>query len=150
MSKKNFIDGLESIFAEDVLEQAFQEDTNPLFSYEARSSTDTDMVSSRGSFSADDDEEEFEYEGPVKKSQVLKRHRKPLSGIDLLIRNTTQDDHSDNPKLHTRKFSLLFDKTVFNKLKDIARFEKVYFRDMVAHVLESFVEKYEKEKGPIE
>ena len=147
MSKKNFIDGLESIFAEDVLEQAFQ-DESPLFSYEARSSREYESSGSASS-STIEDEDFDEYEGPLKPNQILKRHRKPLSGIDLLIRNTTEEG-SDNPKLHTRKFSLQFDKTVFNKLKAIARLEKVYFRDMVAHVLESFVTKYEEDKGPIE
>ena len=146
MSKKNFIDGLESIFAEDVLEPAVQ-DESPLFSYEARSSRDYES-SSEGSFSVET-EEDFEYEGPLKPNQTLKRHRKPLSGLDLLIRNTTEEG-LDNPKLHTRKFSLLFDKTVFNKLKTIARLEKVYFRDMVAQVLNSFVEKYEEDKGPLD
>ncbi len=145
MSKKNFIDGLESIFADDIIEQSFQEE-NPLFSYEARSSQGSLAGAVEGKRSIDDDEKEEDIAPRI----PFKRHRKPLSGIDLLIRNTLDDGSTDNPKLHTRKFSLLFDKTLFEKLKAIARFEKVYFRDMVSQVLETFVEKYEKNKGPIE
>ena len=155
VSKKNFIDGLESVFT-DVSETAFQEDS-PFFSYQAKSNIDPNTMISTGNSVSDDDEDDYDDEIEEEKKQTPKKSptgkspRKPLTGLDLLIRNTTAEGGGLNqPRANQRKVSLVLDKQLLTKLKMIARLENTNFRLMISDMLTLFVNRYEKDKGPID
>ena len=73
-----------------------------------------------------------------------------MTGLDLLIRNTSGEEPSTHSKAGQRKISFVFDKILLGKLKAIARLEKTYFRELVTDVLKVFVDKYEKDKGAVD
>ena len=158
MSKKKFTDGLESIF-HDNNEQAFQEDS-PLFTYEARSARPAEEIVSpdhSGYHSYDDAEEEEEAvveettpEETNADAKSTKAPNRPLTGLDLLIRKTTEESpQSLHPKANQRKVPLIFDKVLLKKLKLIARMQKTHFRELISALLHNYVERYEREKGVI-
>ena len=158
MSKKNFIDGLESIFT-DAADSTFQEDS-PFFSYEAKSNVDPhthilkqDLPGESSSLDEDDDYDEDENivdQESEEKKDVAKPPRKPLTGLDLLIRNTTLESNNPNSvRANQRKVSLVFDKQLLSKLKLIAKKENTNFRLMISDMLTLFVDRYEKDKGPV-
>ncbi len=146
MSKKNFIDGMESIFT-DSAENNIQEEAN-IFSYEAKSVRDPGEVFSSKKTSSSDPDEDYDYEEAT--SEKKKTHKKPLTGLDLLIRNTTGEGPSHHTGANQRKISFVFDKNLLSKLKAIASSEKTYFRELVTDVLKQFVAKYEKDNGKVD
>lgn len=154
MSKKNFTDGLESIFT-DSSEKVIQ-DGQAFLSYDTKSSRDPGEIfaaENRSSSHHDTDDEQEVVPNTDKKplaklAIVQKLHKKPLTGLDLLIRNTTQDTQ-EYPGVNQHRIAFVFDKSLLGKLKAIARLEKKYFRDLVSDLLKVFVENYEKDKGPI-
>lgn len=154
MSKKKFTEGLESVFLESG-DNAFQDDS-PLFTYEARSAVDADVSNIGHASSFVEEEEEDDIAATSEKDtntteteDSTKAPSKPLSGIDLLIRNTTdQSQYAAHPKANQRKISLVFDKLLLKKLKLVARMENTYFRELISALLHNYVERYEREKGP--
>ncbi len=148
MSKKNFIDGLESVFDENS-GKSFQDD-NPLFSYEAKSNRDPNDILTKDDKSNLEELEEEEETVDTKDATTLKKHRKPLTGLDLLIRKTAEPGEYPYSRATMRKVSLTFDRILLSKLKAIARLEKMYFRELVNDILTKFVDNYEKEKGHID
>ena len=159
MSKKKFTDGLESIF-HDNNEQPFQEDS-PLFTYEARSARPAEEITSpdhNGGYRSYDEAEEEE-ETPEEVTPDATNHEdakssktpnRPLTGLDLLIRKTTEESpQSLHPKANQRKVPLIFDKVLLKKLKLIARMQKTHFRELISALLHNYVERYEREKGPL-
>lgn len=161
MGKKNFTDGLESLFldpAEDVLQR------NPLLGYDARSGSaqDTAMSSSTAlkneldlflkenfaqGFTLDDEPESDD--AAHSKLQVTKplslksdkEYHKPLSGLDLLIRSTGEISYEDQPRLNLRRFSFFIEKSLLNQMKAIARQRGMYLKDLIIEVFTEFVEK---------
>ena len=151
--------GLESVFT-DVTESTFQEDS-PFFSYQAKSNIDPNtMIVTGNSISDDEEEDEFDHDleeedpksSTTKKASLgSKSPRKPLTGLDLLIRNTTQEGEGSNQsRVNQRKVSLMLDKQLLTKLKLIARLENTNFRLMISDMLTLFVNRYEKDKGPVD
>ena len=157
MSKKKFTEGLESVFL-DNNENAFQDDS-PLFTYEARSNVDTSNIlqpSRDHSFTEEEEEEDENTAGTAAETSPSndkegKVPSKPLSGIDLLIRNTAdQSQYTAHPKANQRKISLVLDKSLLKKLKVVARMEKTYFRELISALLHNYVERYERERGSLD
>ena len=142
---------MESIFTESS-EKSIQEESL-LISYETRSARDPDHMIASGNSSGkqelDEEEEEYPSEPKPNDQSEGKTHKKPLTGLDLLIRNTS-GENPNNPSSQQRKISFVFDKDLLSKLKAIAQKEKTYFREMVTDVLRRFVDKYEKDNGKID
>ena len=89
MSKKNFIDGMDSIFT-DSSEKSIQEEGSSLFSYETKSVRDPGELVSAGKFSSvdnlDDEYEEYDESAtkekkPLSKSAAHKTHKKTIDGV---------------------------------------------------------------------
>ena len=146
---------MDSIFTESS-EISIQED-GLLISYETRSVRDPDQVLSTGKTSVDEeiDEDDFTSEEEAEeqstaKSDQAKTHKKPLTGLDLLIRNTSGDNPGSSPSSRQRKISFVFDKGLLAKLKAIAQKEKTYFREMVTDILKRSVDTYEKDNGKLD
>lgn len=161
MSKKNFTDGLESLFlehTEDVLQR------NPLLGYDARSGSGQEKeISSSNAlrneldsflkenfahgFTLDEEPESSEFDTTkpaVTKPLSLnpeKAYNKPLSGLDLLIRSTGEISYEDEPRLNLRRFSFFIEKSLLNQMKAVARQRGMYLKDLIIEVFTQYVEK---------
>lgn len=92
---------------------------------------------------------------PVEKKdeQRSPRRAKALSGIDALIRQTTDkpqpEDQPKTPRFQKR-VTFVFDKKKFQKLKTIARQEKAYLKDLIGNAVSEFIEEYETNNGSVQ
>lgn len=166
MSKKKFTDGLESLFGDNT---SFEKESPLLVTTEEEvteekpKSVAPKRKSKRGgkSFTSDLDtlfsevvqEIENDYLAKAKKvdkpqQQSKKKVRKPVSGLDALIRSTVGSSKEHNLSYETRKrISFTFDKIKIEKLKKIAKTEKAYLKDIVGKLIEEYIAEYEDSKG---
>src|SRR5690606_5056990 len=83
-------------------------------------------------------------------AQATKRRtRKPLSGLDLLIRRTVETSESEVESMPPRRVTLVFEPDKLEKLKTIARLEKSYLKDIVSGLVEEYIESYERKRGKL-
>lgn len=173
MSKKKFTDGLESLFSIDHNKESgqgttFLEGSNPDEMKPGTGKPGASKSTSRKNFTTDLDsllqeamQESFEEQIQEKeaatsanKAQPFHQQthrRKPLSGLDMLIRRTVErGDVEEDQVTGTRRLTVSFDKAKLNKLKVIARMEKAYLKDILGDIVEEYIRRYEKQKGAVE
>ncbi|MFT4761065.1 MAG: hypothetical protein ACI9XO_002585 [Paraglaciecola sp.] len=172
MSKKRFTDGLESIFGE-VHEETFDrgllvEEKEDKTAAQAKSTTSTPKKrSSRKNFTTDLDslfdgslsevvEEKLQGQrvaprknlnGKSKSIERTQRARRPLSGLDALIRQTLDSGSLTYDPNAKKRISFTCDKVKLDKLKKIARQEKAYLKDILGDIVASFITDYESTHG---
>ena len=166
MSKKKFTDGLESLFSPDP--KAVSGKGTAFLRVPADESGSATIVakrsSSRKNFTTDLDslleealQESFEEkmaqrdkEKGADKSKYQNQARRPMTGLDMLIRRTVESsDLEQSIREGTKRLTVTFDKTKINKLKKIARLEKAYLKDILGELVEEYIQRYEQEKGNI-
>lgn len=198
MSKKKFIDGLESLFAEPTAQELrdanawFQwkgdpevrKDSNELPSYGEKTTTSfrdlleksleeslkDDDLDDNIFYAAEDNllaaeeecdtlEDNHSVEGtPVNKdfkplqknAYISNKKRKPLSGLDILIRRTVDPSAEDYYEQFNQRLTLTFDKSLVKKLKLIARRQGSSLFQVVKEVMSKFVKEFESQKGKLE
>jgi hypothetical protein len=161
VSKKKFTVGLESLFGT-AIEEAFQEESPLLDKTKKEVKKATPVIKKRSSknFTSDLDtlfeealadtiEESQEkakshIQAPPKMRQ--KRLRR-LSGLDALIRHTEDMEVVEVNVPTKKRVTFVVDKEKLAKLKDIAKEEKAYLKDIMNRVVSNFIEKYEKEQN---
>lgn len=161
MSKKRFIEGLDSLFAD-------SEDTGrqPAKATPARSKKrgrkkeETEPAKASGKdFSADlaaflqeAFEESFEQqlgqqgEAPPAPKERPARSGKPASGLDALIRNTLEPAAVTIDPKATRRLVVTFREEQLQKLKSIARTEKTVLKKVINEIVEDYIRQYERER----
>ena len=168
MSKKRFTDGLESIFG-DVHEETF--DRGLLVEKEKTAAQATSNTvdekrkpSSRKNFTTDLDslfdgslseviEEKLREKpgknlsGKSKSLEHVQRVRRPLSGLDALIRQTLETGTLNYDPKAKKTVTFTCEKSKLEKLKRIARLEKSYLKDILGYIVVSFIKEYETKKG---
>ncbi len=80
---------------------------------------------------------------------IKRKSKKPLSGLDSLIRKTVESSKiaiEDGPK---RRVTVLFEPENLQKLKTIARLEKSFLKDIVNDVVSDFIKDYEQQRGKL-
>ena len=80
------------------------------------------------------------------------QHRKPFSGLDLLIRRTVEAGEMEvqQQESGTRRLTVTFDKKKLEKLKTSARMEKSYLKDILGDIVAEYIRKYEtKQEGQL-
>ena len=75
------------------------------------------------------------------------RARKPLSGLDALIRRTVESGTIEIDPNAKKRVTIVFEKQKIEKLKKIARIEKAYLKDIMNNIVSEYLEKYEKERN---
>jgi hypothetical protein len=70
--------------------------------------------------------------------------RKPLSGLDALIRNTVDTSLAGLEHAPVKRLTIMFENQKIEKLKNIAKQEKAFVKDLVNDVLTEFITNYEK------
>lgn len=174
MAKKNFIEGLDSIFGNDNDSEELniitkeQKPTSNKPTRKKRSSS-KDFTADLDSLLQDALKESVEQHAakrkkkktlPVAKSKrPMQRGRikRTLSGLDALIRQTVSSSEmeiinqsSDDPSQPKKKrVTFSFDREKVDKLKSIARLEKSYIKDIVNGIVSEYIDEYEKSKGDI-
>ncbi len=174
MAKKNFIDGLDSIFGGDSNEGnedltiITQEKEPPKTKKKTRkkSKSSKDFTADLDSLLQEALQESVEQHASKKKTSlpVAKTKRNPkrgrikrtLSGLDALIRQTVESsqidvqEESGSSKPKKKRVTFSFDRDKVDKLKSIARLEKSYIKDIVNSIVTEYIEEYEKSKGEID
>lgn len=80
-------------------------------------------------------------------NSTLRNYKKPLSGLDALIRQTSDRSLLDLDQAPVKRITFTFENAKIEKLKIIARKEQSFVRDLVQGVISGFIEDYEKNKG---
>ena len=163
MGKKKFSAGLDSIFGEDV-EQTIanitinvaEEEVAPTAS--KRSSTknftsDLDLLFQEALTDAVE-EKARKMTGLGKKNGAddteddsKNRFKKPLSGLDALIRQTVDSSLAQLEQSPIKRITFTFEHQKLEKLKQIAKQERSYLKDIVQSVIADFISDYEKRHG---
>ncbi|MEM9991276.1 MAG: hypothetical protein AAF738_05890 [Bacteroidota bacterium] len=78
---------------------------------------------------------------------IKRKSRKPMVGLDSLIRETVKTTKVSVEVGAKRQVTVLFEPENLQKLKTIARIEKSFLRDIVNDVLNNFINSYEQERG---
>ena len=161
MSKKRFTEGMESIFG-DTSEDTLQE-SSPLLSSTSskrkarkqdskKSSSAKDFSSDLQSFLQDAFEDSLDQQIEERKKKqalkeqikVKKRHRKPLGGLDALIRSTVEPEKVRVETDKSKRVTLIFDPKKLEKLKKIARNRKAYLRDVIDEIVADYLNAQDK------
>ena len=160
MSKKKFTEGLESIFGE-AHEEAFE---GGLLGGDEQMAVKTrKRSSSRKNFTSDldsllegalkDNEGEPAPSGAEKSQTKLPKKaqyfRKPLSGLDALIRQTVEQSAAPLNTKEVKRLVFPCEAKKVEKLKKIARKEKTYLRSILDQLVSEYIQKYEKKKGDL-
>jgi hypothetical protein len=165
VAKKKFSSGLDSIFEETVVNNAQVENSQMLESTAAIATDEPVLVPRRAknkTFTSDLDSlfqeamtESLEQKIGKKQRGIdaslsesgLRNYKKPLSGLDALIRQTSDKSLLDLEQAPVKRITFTFENAKIEKLKIIARREQSYVRDLVQEVIAGFIEDYEKQKG---
>jgi hypothetical protein len=159
MSKKKFIDGLESVFtvleeetvehydansAEQPVTSPIQEAVKPKrggksFTADIGSAMQDNFVTTEDAFLSTTDD-------TLSLSEVSKKTmRKPLTGLDALLRRTIESSDLDNET--KRRVVLILESGKLEKLKYIAKEESIFLKDIIERSVNFFIEDYERHKS---
>ncbi len=160
MSKKKFSSGLDSLFvatSEDEYLNDLPIDERNFSAYNADEvatpvriiKRTKDFTTSFDSF-FDDSFERFESiradeqsQSSLKDAGTKKPFRKPISGIDGLIRSTMDDSGEYNPLLKKR-ITMILDSQKVTRLQEIAKQESIYFKDFMHDLVMNYLREYDK------
>lgn len=73
--------------------------------------------------------------------------RKPLSGLDALIRSTVDASLAELQQATIKRLTIVVENQKVEKLKSIARMERSFMKDIISSVLNEFIENYEQRTG---
>lgn len=164
MSKKKFIEGMESLFNDEPLEREEQQAASQTRKKatslskekeEVRSTTGKNFTRDLQSFLQTAFDESYERQTEQRKesdysADIKKRRSKPMSGLDALIQATVEPSARVNTRSKTvRRMTVAFDDEKLSKLKRIARLEKAYLRDVIDRIVAEYIREYESQKGDL-
>lgn len=121
-----------------------------------RSSSSKDFTDDLQSFLQEAFQESFEKQMAQESKplpsdlEIKKRSKKPVGGLDALIRNTIEPEKVEFKGNSIKQLTLTFDEEKIKKLKKIARTEKKYLRKVINDIVEEYIKQYEQQKGKIE
>lgn len=164
MSKKRFTDGLESLFGfseggELPEESPLLEETEVKVKVVSKSKkkgrSSKNFTSDLDSLFADSLQEtieetrtDYRENGSVKVDKKRKQ-RRPVSGLDALIRRTVEGGESEVSYDKRKRVTFVFEKAKVEKLKKIAKSQKMYLKDILGDIVKDYLKKYEKEEGTL-
>lgn len=155
MSKKRFIEGLDSLFA-DTPGEADRKSAQPPPARSKKRGRKTEETSGKSSgkdFSSDlasflqeAFEESFEQQLGQERTPSTREAPKPQrSGLDALIRNTLESSSITIDPKATRRLVVTFREEQLQKLKSIARTEKTVLKKIIHEIVEDYIRQYERE-----
>lgn len=159
MSKKRFIEGLDSLFADTAGEADHKSaQTSPARSNKrgrkaeeaSGKSSGKDFSSDLASFLQEAFEESFEQQMGQEGAPSSREPRKTPAktrrgGLDALIRNTLEPSSITIDPQATRRLVVTFREEQLQKLKSIARTEKTVLKKIIHEIVEDYIRQYEQE-----
>ncbi len=153
MAKKKFTDDFDSLFSgmgEDSMpaEALKAADKQPEHSDDDTRNEGKNFADDLQSFLEDAFEEtlteQLSETSNRKKSKTKKRSRGSLGGLDMLIRSTVSMDEVEvRSGKHTRRVTVLIEQEKLEKLRTIAKTEKTIVKDVIASIVEEYLDQYE-------
>ena len=86
----------------------------------------------------------FKVENKSKSLAHTKRVRRPLSGLDALIRPPVETSSTNYDAKAKKRVSFVFERKKLEKLKKIARSKKSYLKDILGDIVSGYIDEYEK------
>lgn len=163
MGKKKFKDGLESLFLEAREENLSQKSPLLLETEQQAAPKKTGRASSGKHFSDDlelffqeslresiEEELSSSHSGQSMKAARGSRSSRPKDGLDALIRRTIESSEIDLRYDGAKKrIAFSFEQEKLAKLKQIAKLEKTFLKDMIARIVADYIREYEQQKGGV-
>ena len=143
---------MESIFGAD---DALQEERQPAKDKKpAKRSSGKDFSSDLQAFLQDAFDESLEQQleerrrnkpAPArgKNVSVKKRSRRPMGGLDSLIRSTVDAEPLTDDAVRAKRVTLTFDPEKLERLQHIARNERTYLKDIIDRIVADYLSRYE-------
>ena len=79
---------------------------------------------------------------PAPKTVGKLRERKTLSGLDALIRQTTEVGEDGYVAKKTKRVTFAYNRKKLDKLKRIARHRRLYLKDIMAEIVNDYLEQH--------
>jgi hypothetical protein len=163
VSKKSFTDGLESLFSsggrEEALETLARPKRRPGMRGRDKPVDEDDALGSRKlsgkTFALDleafledvlqDDSDEATPEAAQDTHTPPPREKPPANpqGIDALIRSTLESSEIEITRGKTKRVTFFFDERKVEALKEIARKEKRYMREVISRIVAEYLDQYQ-------
>lgn len=156
-NKKSFADGLDMLFTQ-TLEDNLQDNPSMLDVEQpsekkkkrTKKSTTKSRKTSRKSFSTDlelffKESIESNIEGAevteIKRNIVKDNKNRKAIGIDVLIQRTANPTKAAPVKPSTKRVTFVLDKTKIEGLKNVARSQKKYMKNIISDLIEEYLKK---------
>jgi hypothetical protein len=167
LAKKNFNKGLEDIFKKDEQEhnleiEVLEKEDLPVEKTkeeEARGQKKLRKKSSRKNFTFDlnnllsealqstDEDDKPKSNEEVRSTPKKRINKVPLTGINALIRKTIDSDYDSEAQREFKRVTFICDRDKVAKLKQIAKSEKTYLKDILIGLIEEYIDDFEKSKA---
>lgn len=164
MSKKRFTDGLESLFGYSeggnlpeesplLAETEIKIETKPASAKKKRGRTGKNFISDLDSlFSETVETGNVVEETPIADDKPVgaghkRKNRRPVSGLDALIRRTLESGEAEVSYDKRKRVTFVFEKSKVDKLKRIAKSQKVYLKDILGNIVQDYLKKYEEQQA---
>lgn len=155
MAKKRFKAGMESLFEENSDPKELKQDTAASPEKKAEENA-TEKNSGKGfrndlkAFLQEAFEESLEQHLEQKEKGNLskKKTAKPKGGLDALLRSTIEPSKMRLQNKPVRRLTISFDEEKLAKLRQIARKERTYLKDIIDEIVGEFLESYESDNTP--
>jgi hypothetical protein len=150
MAKKRFKAGMESLFEDHSDPIELNQDTAASPEKKAEEKT-TQKSSGKGfrndlkSFLQEAFEESLEQQLEQKGTTPKKKPVKPKGGLDALLRSTIEPSKMRLQNKPVRRLTISFDEDKLAKLKQIARKERTYLKDIIDEIVGEFLASYDEE-----
>jgi hypothetical protein len=155
MAKKRFTSGMDSLFETTPDQQDLEQDAPSLKNKPKKSPKNKTSQKSAGKGFSDDlkaflqeaFEESFDQQMDQPKAPTRKstRNVQPKRGLDALLRSTIDPSKMRLQNVPVRRLTISFDETKLAKLKNIARQEKTFLKDIIDEIVGEYLESYEQE-----
>lgn len=77
----------------------------------------------------------------------IQAHRAPLTGLDALIRQTISVRETTPDEFGKKRLTVSVDKPKLEKLKTIARMENAFLKDILASLIDEYIQDYTGRRG---
>lgn len=156
MAKKRFTSGMDSLFNDtpdrkdlerDTLSQNEKPENQNTAAPKEKKNTGKGFSDDLKAFLQEAFEESFEQQVDQPKPSTRKstRNVKPKRGLDALLRSTIEPSKMRLQNKPIRRLTISFDEKKLAQLKNIARQEKTFLKDIIDEIVSDFLESYDKE-----
>ena len=155
MAKKRFTDNLESLFGDSAEKKTPSLFPDEQITVEVRTQADRSDQKGNKRFAqkldaflaesfeeANADSDDDEGKPTPQPTQRPRLGRRRGSGLDILIRNTTTTapTHEEIPEPNTKRLTVVIDKEQLQQLKEIARKENRYLKDIIGDLVDEYIQ----------